>query len=107
MEKDEKERKKKLSFPSVPTQREIENSKKIAKKLKKVKKYHYGFTSSQESVGKGGERDKIKVIITFRSHPTRNLKFQKNCNKIKKIKVYHYGFVSKENWLEKAGKEKK
>ena len=29
--------KKKLSFPSVPTRREIENSKKIAKKLKKLK----------------------------------------------------------------------
>ena len=34
----EREKKKKLSFPSVPTRREIENSKKIAKKLKKVKK---------------------------------------------------------------------
>ena len=30
-----KRKKKKLSFPSVPTRREIENSKKIAKKLKK------------------------------------------------------------------------
>ena len=29
-----KRRKKKLSFPSVPTRREIENSKKIVKKLK-------------------------------------------------------------------------
>ena len=34
MEKAEKERKKKLSFRSVPTRREFENSKKIAKKLK-------------------------------------------------------------------------
>ena len=102
-----KRRKKKLSFPSVPTRREIENSKKIAKKLKKVKKYHYAFISSQESVGKGGERDKTKIIVTFRSYPTRNIKFQKNCNKIKQIKVYHYGFVSKENRLEKAGKERK
>ena len=73
MEKAEKERKKKLSFPSVPTQREIENSKKIAKKLKKVKKYHYGFISSQESVGKGGERDKIKIIVTLRFVPTRRI----------------------------------
>ena len=32
-----KERKKKLSVHSVPTRREIENSKKIAKKLKKSK----------------------------------------------------------------------
>ena len=33
MEKAEKERKKKLSFRSVPTRREFENSKKIAKKF--------------------------------------------------------------------------
>ena len=32
-----KRRKKKLSFPSVPTRCEIENFKKIAKKLKKLK----------------------------------------------------------------------
>ena len=107
MEKAEKERKKKLSFPSIPTQREIENSKRIAKKLRKVKKYHYGFISSQKSVGKGEERDKIKIIVTFRSYPTRNLKFQKNCNKILKIKIYHYGFISNENMLGKAEKEKK
>ena len=37
LEKAEKERKKKLSFHSVPTRREIENFKKIAKKLKKLK----------------------------------------------------------------------
>ena len=80
---------------------------KNSKKIKKVKKYHYGFISSKESVGKGGERDKIKIIVTFHSYPTCNLKFQKNCNKIQKIKIYHYGFVSSENRLEKADKEKK
>ena len=32
-----KREKKKMSFHSVPTQREIENFKKIAKKLKKLK----------------------------------------------------------------------
>ena len=34
MEKTSKERKQKLKFNFVPAQREIENSKKIAKKLK-------------------------------------------------------------------------
>ena len=58
-------------------------------------------------VRKGGERDKIKIIVTFRSYPTRNLKFQKNCNKSQKIKIYHYGFISSQNRLEKAEKEKK
>ena len=45
-------------------------------------------------------------IVSFRSYPTRNLKFQKNCNKIQKIKIYHYGFLSSENRLEKAEKER-
>ena len=31
----------------VPTRRVTENSKTIAKKLKKLKKYHYGFILSQ------------------------------------------------------------
>ena len=38
---------KKLLFRSVPIRCVIENSKKIAKKLKKLKKYHYGFISNQ------------------------------------------------------------
>ena len=37
LEKAEKERKKKLSFRSVPTRPVIEHSKKIAKKLEKLK----------------------------------------------------------------------
>ena len=37
MEKAEKEKKLKLSIRSVPTRRVMENSKKIAKKLKKLK----------------------------------------------------------------------
>ena len=39
---------KKLSFRSVPIRCVIENSKKkIAKQLKKLKKYHYGIISDQ------------------------------------------------------------
>ena len=37
-----------------------------------------------KQVGKGREKEKIKIIITFRSYPTRNLKFQQNSKKIKK-----------------------
>ena len=47
MEKDGKATKKKLSFRSVPARHVIENSNKIAKKLKKFKKYRGGFMSSQ------------------------------------------------------------
>ena len=33
------------------------------------------------------KREKKKIIVTFRYYPTRNLKFQKNCNKIPKNKI--------------------
>ena len=52
MEKIEKERKLKLSFRFVPNRPVIENSKKVAKKLKKLKKYDYGFISSQNRLEK-------------------------------------------------------
>ena len=57
-----------------------------SKKIKKVKKYYYGFITSQKQVEKGGERDKIKIIVMFHSYPTCNLKFPKNSKKIQKIK---------------------
>ena len=86
------------SAPFLPDAK-LKIPKKIAKKFKKLKKYHYGFISSQKSVGKGGERDKIKIIVTFRSKPTCNAKFQKNSKKIEKIKKYHNGFILSQNRL--------
>ena len=56
---------------------------------------------------KGGERDKMKIIVAFRSYPTRNSKFQTNSNKIQNIKISYYGFISSQNRLVKAEKEKK
>ena len=38
-----RQRKKNKNCRSVPTRSIIENSKKLAKKLKKIKKYSYGF----------------------------------------------------------------
>ena len=58
-------------------------------------------------VGKGCEREKIKIVVPFRSYPTRNRKFQKNSKKIQKMKIYNYGFISSQNRLgtdEKARK---
>ena len=60
-----KRQKYKLSFRFVPTQRVIENSKKIAKKFKKLQKYHYGFISSQNRLEKA-EKKKNK---NYRSVP--------------------------------------
>ena len=42
-----KSEKKKLSFRFVPTHSVTENSKKSSKKILKIKKYNYGFISSQ------------------------------------------------------------
>ena len=52
MENAEKERVKRVPFHFVPSRRVIENSKKIAKKFKKLKKYRYVFFSSQNRLEK-------------------------------------------------------
>ena len=39
-------------------------------------------------VGKSRERQKIKIIVPFRSNPTRNRKFQKNSKKSQKIPLW-------------------
>ena len=56
------------------------------KKIKKVQKYHYGFISSQKQGGKGGARDKMKIIVAFRSFPKGKRKFHKNSKNIQRIK---------------------
>ena len=47
---------------------------------------------------------KIKTIVSFRSNPMRNRKFQTNNKKIQKIKKYCYGFISSQNKGETADK---
>ena len=47
--------------------------------------------------GKGREWEKIQIIVSFRSYPMRNKKFQTNSNKIQKITKYYYGFISRQN----------
>ena len=73
MEKAERGRKQNLSFRFVPTRSVIENSKKIEKKFRNL-------------VGKGREREKIQIIVSFGSYPMRNRKFQTNSKKIQKIR---------------------
>ena len=41
-----------------PTSSVIQNSKKMAKKLKKIKKYHYGFIPSQNRLEKAEKQGK-------------------------------------------------
>ena len=69
-------------------------NRKFQKNNKKIKKYRCGFISSQNTLQKGYESEKIKIILPFHSYPTRDSKFQKNRKKIQKIKRYHYGYFS-------------
>ena len=57
--------------------------------------------------GKGREREKIIIIVPFRSYATLNRKFQKNSKKIQKVSKYHYGLISSQNRLENDEKERK
>ena len=88
LEIDEKERNKNyrsISFRSVPTRCVIENSKRVAKKFKKLKKYHSGFIASENRQEKAAkERHKNYRFVPFRSYPMRNRKFQKRSKKIQK-----------------------
>ena len=40
---------------------------------------------------------KIQIIVSFRSYPMRNSKFQTNNKKIQKIIKYYYGFILSQN----------
>ena len=66
---------------------------KIPKKHQKNKKILLWHHFQPKQFGKGKEREKIKIIISFRPNLTHNLKFQKNCKKIQKVKKCQYGFI--------------
>ena len=50
-----------------------------------------------KQVGKGREREKIKIIVPLRSYPMRNRKFQRNSKKIKKKPLWLH-FEPKIGW---------
>ena len=58
---------------------------KNSKKIQKTKKYHYGVISSQNRLEKA-QREKIKIIISFRSDPMRKRKLKKIAKKFNKVK---------------------
>ena len=82
----------------IPTRRVIENSQKIAKNIQKIRKKQLWHLFKRKLVGKGREREEIQIIVSFRSYPMRNRKFQTNSQKIQKIiEYYYYGFISSQN----------
>ena len=92
-------------FRSVPTRREIENSKTTAKKFKKLKNTITGSFETKIGLKRPRKKQKIKIIVLFRSCPALNRKFKENSKKIQKIKKHHYGFISRKGRLEKDVKE--
>ena len=91
----------------MPSRPIIENSKKIAKKFKKLE--NTIIVSFQAKIGQErlGKNEKKKKIVLMYSYPTRNRKFQKNSKKIQKIRKQHQSFFPSQNRLEKAEKERK
>ena len=75
---------------------------------KRLRKREYKNYHSVTQVGKGREREIIKINVLFRFYSSRNRKLQQNSKKIQKIiKKYHYGFNSSQNRMENAEKERK
>ena len=97
------ERENKILLPnSVPTQPELENSKKKKeKKFKKLKKLFLSLFLSKTGWGRPRKREK-KFSPEFRSFSTRARKFQQKKKKIKNVKS---GIISFQNGLGEAEKE--
>ena len=62
------------------------------------------FFQVKKHVGKGRERENIKIIVPFRSNLTRNRKLKKKQQKNRK---YSYVFFSSQNRFEKDEKMRK
>ena len=75
----------------MPTRRVIENSKKIGKNLKKLKEYHFGFISSQNTLKKAEKDGKQK--LPFRFVPTRHV-IENSKNIKKKFKKFKNTIVA-------------
>ena len=68
-----------IPFRSIPTQRVIQNSKKIAKKFKKLNNtIMASFHAKNRWKTQRKRENKNFHSVPFRFYPTRNRKFQKN-----------------------------
>ena len=75
------EREKKILVPnSIPTQPEIENSKKNRKKIQKTEKVNSGIISIQNGL-REAEKEKKNFSPEFRSFSSRARKFRKKGQK--------------------------
>ena len=76
-------------------------------KIQKIQKMQLWLLFKQRLVGKGLEKGKIQISVSFRSYPMRNRKFQTHIKKIQKIIKYYYGFISSQNKGGNVEKERK
>ena len=78
---------------------------KNSKKIQKTKKYHYGFLSSQNRLGKAKKEKKLKLSV--RSAPTQRVigNSKKIAIKLKKLKATIMASFQAKNRLEKEKKE--
>ena len=82
---------------------------KNSKEIQKIKKYHYGVISSQNRLEKA-QKEIIKIIVSFRSVPTRRVrenseKIAKKFNKLKDTIVA--SFEAKIGWKRPRKRENK
>ena len=75
---------------------------KNCQKIQKIKKIPLWLHFKPKQVGKGREREKIKIIFPFRSFPTRNRKYQKN-----KKNTIMASFEAKIGWKRMRKRENK
>ena len=67
---------------------------KNSKKIQKIKKYHYGFISSQNRM-ENTEKDIKKIYYSVSFLPNLLQKIRKKLKKkLRKLKKYHYGIIS-------------
>ena len=88
-----------VSFLSYPTRNR--KFQKNSKKIQKIKKFLYGFISSQYRLEKTVKERKKKISFRFVLVQRVTENFKKIAKKLKKIKKCHYGDISSENRSEK------
>ena len=81
------------------------HNRKFPKNSKKIKKYHYDVISSQNRLEKA-QREKIKIIVSFRSDLTRKRKLKKIAKKFNKVKNSTIAsFQAKIGWKRLRGRK--
>ena len=77
------------------------------KKIQKIRRIPFWRHLKQKQIEKCQEREKIKIIVLFRSYTTRNRKFQKNSKKIQKVRRSPFWLHLKQKQVAKCQEREK